>query len=100
MSRRDTIFPLDSGGNLHLFDLFGPGVDPNGVDPQQNIHRYDKEGNLVWVIHRGKPIQGDWSCYVGIETMSDGTLNVHAFDGCVYRLNVDTGEVTFLEWEK
>ena len=97
----DSDHPMSDGGKIHLYMMCGTkGKRPQGIDSERNVHRYDKDGRVVWVIQKGQPIQGDWSSYVGFETMPDGALHVHASDGCVYSLNVDTGEVTFLEWEK
>lgn len=101
MARRNIKFDLPNDECLHLYGMYGQGEDPIGIDPQRNVVRVDNKGNVLWTIQRGDPInESRWSCYVGFESLPNGALHVHASDGCVYKLNVDTGEVTFLEWEK
>jgi hypothetical protein len=100
MPRRDSEILLPDKGRIHLYDMAGVGINPEGVNAERNVYCYDKDGNQRWVIHRGKPIEGKWSTYIGIEQIPDGSIQVHASDGCVYTLDVETGAVTFLEWEK
>jgi hypothetical protein len=101
MTRNNVSWPLPDGGQLVLYDVVGPGVDPPGVDPSRNLHRLDADGRIVWTIQPSKHIQGGdrMSTYVGIDGDAD-ELRVYAFDGCVYRVDLCNGSVTFLEWEK
>ena len=96
----DRDHPMPDGGHLHMYNFYGNPNPPKGVAADRNVHRYSPNGDLVWIIQPCERIEGGASSYTWFEPMPNGKLHIHAGDGSVFFLNVDTGEVTFLEWEK
>jgi hypothetical protein len=97
----DIFIAVKDGGFIVLHQTIGvPKRD--WFNPRRNVIRYSKDNKNIWTISSPEHIEGGdrFATYVGFEPMPNGDLHVHASDGCVYRLNVDTGEATFLEWEK
>jgi len=97
----DMELPMPDGGSIVLHQTVGV---PKRVwlDPTRNVFRYSKSKERVWIISPAKHIEGEMrsSTYTWVGRNPDGSIQVNAFDGCIYQLDGETGMATFVEWEK